>query len=94
MRNQGYYFSKPYLKSQDLPSLSLFLSIYFIFEKKAIAKDNIIGVIVCKLDKHGLELRGYIAMLAVSQDYRKRGIGSELVRRAVGAMRQENADEV
>ena len=38
-----------------------------------------VGTIVCKLDAHGRERvthRGYIAMLAVRQDYRKKGIGA------------------
>ena len=40
-----------------------------------------VGTIVCKLDAHGRERvthRGYIAMLAVRQDYRKKGIGATL----------------
>lgn len=38
--------------------------------------DGIIGVVVCKLDRHReRDMRGYIAMLAVKADYRKRGIG-------------------
>jgi len=35
-----------------------------------------VGVIVCKLDYHNNSYRGYIAMLAVDKDYRKRKIGS------------------
>ncbi|RKO84113.1 N-acetyltransferase 12, isoform CRA_a [Blyttiomyces helicus] len=54
-----------------------------------------IGVIVCKLDKHkDRELRGYIAMLAVSKFHRKRGIGSKLVKKAVKVMQALDADEV
>ena len=41
----------------------------------------IVGAIVCKLDQHKKTIRrGYIAMLAVDQRMRKRGIGKELVR--------------
>eukprot|EP01080_Neovahlkampfia_damariscottae_P003909 gene3909-7122_t len=60
------------------------------------SKDNyIIGAIVSKLDKHknGRE-RGYIAMLAVDQAYRKRGIGKKLVNLAIETMIKEGADEV
>ena len=49
---------------------------------------DIVGVIVCKLDLHHKKQtsRGYIAMLAVRPDFRKRKIGSILVRKAIGAM--------
>ncbi|XP_059045092.1 N-alpha-acetyltransferase 30-like [Achroia grisella] len=54
-----------------------------------------IGAIVCKLDMHrNVVKRGYIAMLAVDKKYRKRGIGSKLVRKAIQAMINDNADEV
>lgn len=43
-----------------------------------------IGAIVCKLDMHRQVVkRGYIAMLAVDEKYRKRKIGSRLVRKAI-----------
>ncbi|CBY21693.1 unnamed protein product [Oikopleura dioica] len=59
-------------------------------------QDNtVIGAIVCKLDRHkNIIRRGYIAMLAVDKRYRKRGIGKELVRRAIEAMDAEGCDEV
>ncbi|KAI9348474.1 acyl-CoA N-acyltransferase [Obelidium mucronatum] len=54
-----------------------------------------VGVIVCKLDLHrNNRKRGYLAMLAVKKDYRKRGIGSSLIQRAIKAMIEEDADEV
>ncbi|XP_053608742.1 N-alpha-acetyltransferase 30-like [Plodia interpunctella] len=54
-----------------------------------------IGAIVCKLDMHrNVVKRGYIAMLAVDKKYRKRGIGSRLVQKAIQAMIDDNADEV
>jgi GNAT superfamily N-acetyltransferase len=38
--------------------------------------DKCVGAIVCKLDRHrSTARRGYIAMLAVDQDYRRAGIG-------------------
>jgi hypothetical protein len=45
------------------------------FKKKAMDQDTCIGVIICKLDRHRDALRGYIAMLAVKKEYRKRKIG-------------------
>jgi peptide alpha-N-acetyltransferase len=57
---------------------------------------DIIGVIVCKADRANRRqrLRGYIAMLAVSKDWRKLGIGSSLAQRAIIAMMHMNCDEV
>ncbi|KAG8981314.1 N-alpha-acetyltransferase mak3 [Tulasnella sp. JGI-2019a] len=57
-----------------------------------------IGVIVSKQEVHmsgtrGEANRGYIAMLSVSRDWRKRGIASGLVRLTVGAMQQNGASE-
>ncbi|XP_015109482.1 N-alpha-acetyltransferase 30 [Diachasma alloeum] len=57
--------------------------------------EECIGAIVCKLDIHRKVIkRGYIAMLAVDVNYRKRKIGSSLVRRAIRAMVEDDADEV
>lgn len=54
-----------------------------------------VGAIVCKLDFHHKSTkRGYIAMLAVDSDYRKRSIGSTLVSRAISQMIEGGADEV
>ena len=53
-----------------------------------------VGAIVCKLDLHKLLRRGYIAMLAVDENYRKRRIGSNLVLKAIKAMIAGDADEV
>lgn len=56
---------------------------------------NCVGAIVCKLDLHRKVIkRGYIAMLAVDKNYRKNGIGSTLVRRAIQEMISGDADEV
>uniref|UniRef100_A0A7E4V4C9 N-alpha-acetyltransferase 30 n=1 Tax=Panagrellus redivivus TaxID=6233 RepID=A0A7E4V4C9_PANRE len=53
-----------------------------------------IGVIVCKLDTEPKWRRGYIAMLAVEESYRRRGIGRQLVHKAIEAMREIGCDEV
>jgi peptide alpha-N-acetyltransferase len=59
---------------------------------------SLVGVIVCKLETHASHspatLRGYIAMLAVSSAYRGHGIATTLVKRAIEAMAQRNADEI
>ncbi|XP_045499707.1 N-alpha-acetyltransferase 30-like [Colias croceus] len=61
----------------------------------AIHEGKCIGAIVCKLDMHrNVVKRGYIAMLAVDKRYRKRGIGSRLVQKAIQVMINDNADEV
>lgn len=38
--------------------------------------DRCVGAVVCKLDKHGEMMRGYIAMLVVEKPYRKYKIGA------------------
>ncbi|XP_078001300.1 uncharacterized protein LOC144453812 [Glandiceps talaboti] len=54
-----------------------------------------VGAIVCKLDVHKkMAKRGYIAMLAVDENYRRQKIGSKLVRKAIYAMVEGNCDEV
>ncbi|XP_077286931.1 uncharacterized protein LOC143911774 [Arctopsyche grandis] len=60
----------------------------------AMHRDKCIGAIVCKLDLHRTVKRGYIAMLAVDQKYRKRKIGSKLVTQAISVMISDGADEV
>ncbi|XP_072943647.1 uncharacterized protein [Epargyreus clarus] len=59
------------------------------------ANGKCIGAIVCKLDMHrNVVKRGYIAMLAVEEKYRKRRIGSRLVQKAIQVMIEDNAAEV
>ncbi|GFO00849.1 N-alpha-acetyltransferase 30 [Plakobranchus ocellatus] len=59
------------------------------------ADDKCVGAIVCKLDLHKkMARRGYIAMLAVDSEYRRRQIGSTLVTKAIAAMIQDDCDEV
>lgn len=58
-------------------------------------KQNLVGVVVSKLEPHrGGPLRGYIAMLAVREEYRGRGIATKLVQMAIDAMIERDADEV
>ncbi|BDD56818.1 N-alpha-acetyltransferase 30 [Monascus purpureus] len=56
---------------------------------------QLVGVVISKLEPHrGGPLRGYIAMLAVNEAYRGRGIGSKLVRMAIDAMSERDAAEI
>ena len=61
----------------------------------ALDEERCFGVIVCKQEPHknGMN-RGYIAMLVVENEYRGLGVGSQLVRTAIEAMRVAHADEV
>lgn len=56
---------------------------------------NLIGVIISKLEPHRSgTYRGYIAMLAVQESHRGKGIASKLVSMAIDAMVARDADEV
>lgn len=57
-------------------------------------KGECVGAIVCKLDRYKETMRGYIAMLAVHEKYRRKKIGSSLVSLAIRRMIFHNADEV
>ncbi|KAL4810394.1 acyl-CoA N-acyltransferase [Aspergillus unguis] len=58
-------------------------------------EETMVGVVVSKLEPHrGGPLRGYIAMLAVSESYRGKGIATKLVRMAIDAMKDGGADEI
>lgn len=58
------------------------------------SESQVVGAIVCKQDRHRSgTLRGYIAMLAVHNSMRKRGLGRQLVKLAVCAMRDGGCDE-
>ncbi|KAF8556718.1 acyl-CoA N-acyltransferase [Imleria badia] len=54
-----------------------------------------IGVIVCKQSMHKhVSNRGYIAMLSVNKNWRKRGVASTLVRRSIDVMKRNGVTEV
>ncbi|KAI4517800.1 acyl-CoA N-acyltransferase [Schizophyllum commune Loenen D] len=53
-----------------------------------------VGVIVCKQSMHKMNNRGYIAMLSVDKQFRKRGIASTLVRNSISAMKKDGVEEV
>eukprot|EP00475_Leptophrys_vorax_P041672 TRINITY_DN7855_c0_g2_i3.p1 TRINITY_DN7855_c0_g2~~TRINITY_DN7855_c0_g2_i3.p1 ORF type:complete len:130 (-),score=28.46 TRINITY_DN7855_c0_g2_i3:7-396(-) len=57
--------------------------------------DQCVGTIICKLDNDRRQRRrGYIAMLAVSKDFRRKKLGSRLVTEAIRRMQQDKADEI
>ncbi|KJE90208.1 N-acetyltransferase 12 [Capsaspora owczarzaki ATCC 30864] len=56
--------------------------------------DQLIGVVVSKLEMHDTNFRGYLAMLSVRKDYRNRKLGTHLVRKVIDRMIERNATEV
>ncbi|KAG5518160.1 hypothetical protein PMAC_003346 [Pneumocystis sp. 'macacae'] len=64
---------------------------YSIYAKE---DDIIIGTIICKLENHKKYLRGYIAMLVVKKEYRRRGIASKMVEKILSIMKEKNTEEV
>ncbi|KPP64444.1 hypothetical protein Z043_117214, partial [Scleropages formosus] len=61
----------------------------------AVVQRECVGAIVCKLDVHKkMFRRGYIAMLAVDSKFRRKGIGTNLVKKAIYAMVDGDCDEV
>uniref|UniRef100_A0A8C9F9L7 N(alpha)-acetyltransferase 30, NatC catalytic subunit n=1 Tax=Pavo cristatus TaxID=9049 RepID=A0A8C9F9L7_PAVCR len=61
----------------------------------AMVGEECVGAIVCKLDMHKkMFRRGYIAMLAVDSKYRRKGIGTNLVKKAIYAMVEGDCDEI
>ncbi|MCJ1475188.1 N-alpha-acetyltransferase mak3 [Lambiella insularis] len=88
--------------SKDLSEpYSIYVYRYFLYQWGDLCfmaldgNNTLIGVVVSKLEHHrGGPLRGYIAMLAVKEEYRGQGIATKLVRMAIDAMIQRNADEI
>ena len=72
---------------------------YFVYNwsqhtHMAMYKGKCCGVVVCKLEQHRDYYRGYIAMLAVDEELRGKGIGSCLVSKAIRSMRSQGCEEV
>ena len=52
-------------------------------------------MVISKLEQHrGGNFRGYIAMLAVREEHRGKGVATKLVRMAIEAMIEKDAEEV
>lgn len=90
------------LISKDLSEpYSIYVYRYFLYQWGDLCymamdeKNNLAGVVVSKLEPHrGGPLRGYIAMLAVPEEHRGKGIATKLVCMAIDAMIERDADEV
>ncbi|KAI9800218.1 MAG: N-alpha-acetyltransferase 30 [Sarcosagium campestre] len=101
-KESQYLSSIRQLISKDLSEpYSIYVYRYFLYQWPDLcfmaldAKDNLNGVIVSKLEPHrGGPLRGYIAMLAVREEFRGQGIATKLVCMAIDAMIERNADEI
>lgn len=101
-RENEYVAAMRQLISKDLSEpYSIYVYRYFLYQWGDLCflamdeKDEMVGVVVSKLEPHrDGPLRGYIAMLAVREEYRGRGIATKLVRMAIDAMIERDADEV
>ncbi|MCJ1415099.1 N-alpha-acetyltransferase mak3 [Xylographa parallela] len=88
--------------SKDLSEpYSIYVYRYFLYQWGELCfmaldpQNTLIGVIISKLETHrGGRMRGYIAMLAVKEEYRGKGIATKLVRMAIDAMIEKDADEI
>lgn len=105
-RENEYVPAMRQLISKDLSEpYSIYVYRYFLYQWGDLCfmamdddddeKNKLVGVVVSKLERHrGGPLRGYIAMLAVREEYRGRGIATKLARMAIDAMIERDADEV
>lgn len=101
-RENEYVAGMRQLIAKDLSEpYSIYVYRYFLYQWGDLCflamdeKDEMIGVVISKLEAHrGGPLRGYIAMLAVNKEFRGRGIATKLVRMAIDAMIERDADEV
>ncbi|KAJ5609057.1 Acetyltransferase GNAT family [Penicillium herquei] len=101
-RENEYVAAMRQLISKDLSEpYSIYVYRYFLYQWGDLCflamdeKEEMVGVVVSKLEPHrGGPLRGYIAMLAVREEYRGRGIATKLVRMAIDAMTERDADEI
>ncbi|KAJ5924845.1 hypothetical protein N7466_009032 [Penicillium verhagenii] len=101
-RENEYVAAMRQLISKDLSEpYSIYVYRYFLYQWGHLCflamddKNEMVGVVVSKLEPHRSgPLRGYIAMLAVREEYRGRGIATKLVRMAIDAMIEQHADEI
>ncbi|PYI34623.1 acyl-CoA N-acyltransferase [Aspergillus indologenus CBS 114.80] len=103
-REDEYVPAMRQLISKDLSEpYSIYVYRYFLYQWGDLCfmamddsqQQRMVGVVVSKLEPHrGGPLRGYIAMLAVKEEYRGRGIATKLARMAIDAMIERDADEI
>jgi ribosomal protein S18 acetylase RimI-like enzyme len=103
----AYVAAMRQLISKDLSEpYSIYVYRYFLYQwgdlcflamdtNSTTGEEQMVGVVVSKLEphRHG-PMRGYIAMLAVQEEYRGKGVATKLVRMAIDAMEKRGADEV
>ncbi len=92
------------LISKDLSEpYSIYVYRYFLYQWAELCfmavdtmeNDRLVGVVICKLERHrGGPMRGYIAMLATTEQFRGRGIATTLVSKAIDLMIGQDADEI
>lgn len=87
------------IESELSEPYSIFLYRYFLenFPDLTILtmyENEIIGVIIGKIETHGERQRGYIAMLTVLKKYRRNNIGGQLVQKFCKAVEEKGGDEV
>ncbi|KAF1809381.1 N-terminal acetyltransferase C complex catalytic subunit MAK3 [Eremomyces bilateralis CBS 781.70] len=91
------------LISKDLSEpYSIYVFRYFLFQWGDLCfmaldakTHDLRGVVVCKLEYHRSgTYRGYIAMLAVEEEFRGKGIATSLVQSSILSMKEKGADEV
>ncbi|KAL8943262.1 MAG: hypothetical protein Q9216_001173 [Gyalolechia sp. 2 TL-2023] len=90
------------LISNDLSEpYSIYVYRYFLYQWGDLCflaldkEENMLGVVISKLEPHrGGPMRGYIAMLAVKQQHRGKGIATKLVRMALDIMIERDAEEI
>eukprot|EP00055_Hartaetosiga_balthica_P014081 m.75439 g.75439 ORF g.75439 m.75439 type:complete len:172 (-) comp8482_c0_seq1:1384-1899(-) len=61
----------------------------------AVIDGEIVGTVICRLTQHKRgPFRGYIAMIAVDDKCRRKGIGTALVEASITALKKMDADEI
>ncbi|KAF2402271.1 N-terminal acetyltransferase C complex catalytic subunit MAK3 [Trichodelitschia bisporula] len=91
------------LISRDLSEpYSIYVYRYFLYQWADLCymaldatTSDLRGVVISKLEPHRSgTYRGYVAMIAVVEELRGRGIATKLVRMAIDAMKARDADEI
>ncbi|KAF2795454.1 acetyltransferase, GNAT family [Melanomma pulvis-pyrius CBS 109.77] len=101
-KEESYLPAIRQLISKDLSEpYSIYVYRYFLYQWGDLcymaydSSSTLIGVVVCKLEPHRSgTFRGYIAMLAVQEAHRGKGIATKLVCMAIDAMKARDADEI
>lgn len=90
------FFKPPLIRLKCYVTMLILTALGILFQAlDSDEEDNLLGIVISKLEPHrGGLLRGYIAMLAVKEEHRGRGIGTRLVRMAIDHMIERNAEEV